>query len=59
MRGGSILDTIVHNKYDYNIARERFNNELKLSINKTLYEKNLISEAQFLKAKEFLTQRAG
>ena len=39
--------------------RENFNVELKMFINKKLYEKNIISEDAYLNAKDFLIKQAG
>ena len=38
--------------------RENFNVELKMFINKKLYEKNIISEDAYLNAKDFLIKQA-
>lgn len=39
--------------------RKSFNSELKMFINKKLYEKNIISEDTYLNAKEILIKQAG
>lgn len=39
--------------------RDVFHRELKMYINKKLYEKNLISEDAYLNAKEYLIKQAG
>lgn len=39
--------------------RDVFHRELKMYINKKLYEKNLISEDAYLNAKEVLIKQAG
>lgn len=39
--------------------RKNFNSELKMFINKKLYEKNIISEDAYLNAKEILIKQAG
>ena len=38
--------------------RDNFNIELKMFINKKLFEKNIISEDTYLNAKEFLIKQA-